>query len=749
VAVRNISNSAATMTVDLIVSSVGMTVTSPNTAVVWYIGDANNITWNSLNFTENVDIHINRSYSGGAWEQIVLNTANDGSHSWTVAGTTTTAARIRVQGHTTTTVNDISNVNFTVAQRSITVTSPNTAVTWYSGESNNITWSSVGLSGNVNIEINRSYSGGTWETIIAGTANDGTHAWTVTAPATTTARIRVTSVTYPTVSDVSDANFTVAERTITVTNPNTALTWVVGENQTITWTSANVSGNVNIHINRSYSGGTWESIVAGTTNDGSHAWTVTSPLTTTARIRVTSVTYPTVSDVSDADFTIASRSITVISPNTAVSWYSGESNNITWTSSNVTGNVAIDINRSYSGGAWESIIASTTNDGSHPWVVTLPATSAARVRVTSISYPTVSDFSDADFSIVNSNDPPAIQHERLDDQNTDPFDVVAYATDDAGGFTTRFHYKLIDAIDYDSLTMTVTPNPNEFAVSAALPEGMYEYFVRVIDVEGLYAATAVMFFEVGAFCGLEQAYDDGSAEASHWSENIGYQWAVKFDAGAGSFILCHARIGISAEHPDSDYSDLLISLYMADGESGTPGTLLMTKSLGSLGNVIGGVPMAVDNWIDIVFTDALGDPMVMNGDFYISVSNPAEGLFDAFLHDEDGTIAGRSFVYDPCDEMWIDETDTHESARAGNRMIRAYGFTLMPPEIVASVVVGTDDIRLDWDSIGAPYYLVYSSLNPEGPFTTLEGSTATNSFIDDDALTDELKFYIVQTSVEP
>jgi hypothetical protein len=417
----------------------------------------------------------------------------------------------------------------------------------------------------------------------------------------------------------------------------------------------------------------------------------------------------------------------------------------------VSGNVNIDINRSYSGGTWESIIASTANDGSHAWTVTLPATSAARIRVTSVSYPTVSDISDANFTIINSNDPPAIAYERLDDQNINPFDVVAYVTDDASGFITRFHYKLIDAIEYDSLTLTATVNPDEYSVAATLPEGQYEYFLRVIDIEGLYAASEIMNFEVGAFCGLEQAYDDGSAEASHWSENVGYEWAVRFDSGVGSYVLSHARIGVSAENPDADYSDLQVSLYMADGEAGAPGTLVVTKSLGSLGNVVGGVPTEVDNWIDVVFTDEAGDLITLTGDFYISVANPTEELYDAFLHDENGTVAGRSFVYDPCEELWIDETDTgYESARNGNRMIRAFGFSLTPPEIVASVVVGTDDIKLDWDSIGAPYYHVYSSLNAQGPFTTLEGTVTANSFVDDDAaLTDELKFYVVMASVEP
>jgi lysyl endopeptidase len=736
--------------VNFTVAQRSITVTSPNTAVTWYAGEANNITWSSVGLTGTVNIDINRAYSGGTWESIVTGTANDGTHSWTVTTPTTSAARIRVTSVTYPTVSDVSDADFTVAERTITVTNPNTAVTWVVGESQTITWTSANITGTVNIHINRSYSGGTWESIVAGTANDGSHAWTVTSPLTSAARIRVTSVTYPTVSDVSDENFTIANRSITVTSPNTAVTWISGESNTITWTSANITGTVNIHINRSYSGGTWEQIVAGTPNDGSHAWTVTSPLTMAARIRVTSVSYPTVSDVSDADFTIAERTITVTSPNTAVTWYTDELNDITWTSANITGTVSIHINRSYSGGTWEQIVAGTINNGTHPWTVTLPATAAARIRVTSDSYPAVSDISDANFTIIEWNDPPIITHKRLDDQNIEPFDVVAYVTDDAGGFVTRFHYRFVGATGYDSLLLAATINPDQYSVAATLPEGEYEYFVRVIDAGGLSASTSVLNFEVGAFCGLEQAYDDGSAEASHWSENVGYKWAVRFDAGVGSYVLSHARIGVSAENPTANYSALQVSLYLADGELGAPGTLLMTKSLGSLGNVVGGVPVDVDNWVDAVFTDEAGDPIVLTGDFYISISNPVENLYDAFLHDEDGTIAGRSFVYDPCEELWIDESDTgYDSARPGNRMIRVFGFSLTPPEIVASVIVGTSDIKLDWDSIGAPYYQVYSSLDSEGPFTELEGTTATNSFVDEDALTDEMKFYIVQTSVQP
>ena len=46
-------------------------------------------------------------------------------------------------------------------------TSPNGGEVWYTGESHAITWTSAGVSGNVKIELNRTYPGGAWETLFA------------------------------------------------------------------------------------------------------------------------------------------------------------------------------------------------------------------------------------------------------------------------------------------------------------------------------------------------------------------------------------------------------------------------------------------------------------------------------------------------------------------------------------------------------------------------------------------------------
>jgi hypothetical protein len=74
-------------------------------------------------------------------------------------------------------------------------------------------------------------------------------------------------------------------------------TWPIGSFPTIRWTSSGLTGNVKIEVSRN--GGTaWALVIASTPNDGAHAWTVMGPATIQARIRVTSVTDPTVADSS-------------------------------------------------------------------------------------------------------------------------------------------------------------------------------------------------------------------------------------------------------------------------------------------------------------------------------------------------------------------------------------------------------------------------------------------------------------------
>jgi hypothetical protein len=286
--------------------------------------------------------------------------------------------------------------NFTTTGPTITVISPNGGEYWTIGCRQTINWTSAGVTGNVRIELSRN-GGSTWKTIMRSTPNDGSQVWRVTGPATDQARIRVVSIDNPTISDISDDNFTITRLRIWVISPNGGECWAVGTNHRIWWTSSGgVTGNVSIELSRD-GGSNWTTIVASTRNDGREDWPVTEPATTQARIKVVSVANPAIFDTSDCDFTITGT-IRVISPNGGERWAVGSTQTINWTSAGVTGNVSIELSRN-GGISWTTIIAPTDNDGSQAWSVTGPATTRARIKVVSIDDPTVFDTSDCNFAI--------------------------------------------------------------------------------------------------------------------------------------------------------------------------------------------------------------------------------------------------------------------------------------------------------------------------------------------------------------
>lgn len=104
-----------------------------------------------------------------------------------------------------------------VTRNAIAVNSPNGGEAWLAGSIQNITWAGVNIPGKVKIDLSTD-DGLTFPVVVTdSTANDGHEPWLVTAPATSTARIRVTSVEMPSVSDMSDANFAIASlKTITL-----------------------------------------------------------------------------------------------------------------------------------------------------------------------------------------------------------------------------------------------------------------------------------------------------------------------------------------------------------------------------------------------------------------------------------------------------------------------------------------------------------------------------------------------------
>src|SRR5207249_2016426 len=147
-----------------------------------------------------------------------------------------------------------------------------------------------GTSEAVNIDVSRD-GGATWTPVAAGVPNSaatGSYPWTVTGPATSHARIRVSRATDPSANDVSDVDFAIVVPTVTVTSPNGSGSVLIGSTRPVTFTqNLGVGQAVNLDVSRD-GGATWEPITALTTTaatSGSYVWVVTAPATTQTRIR--------------------------------------------------------------------------------------------------------------------------------------------------------------------------------------------------------------------------------------------------------------------------------------------------------------------------------------------------------------------------------------------------------------------------------------------------------------------------------
>jgi len=674
-----------------------------------------------------------QSFSIAAGETYDLDGLLSRDASWDLANCTVVAF---VQNSTTKEILQATWARVIANPGTITLTSPNGSELWYAGEQHNLTWTSTNLTENVRIQIQRNFPANAWQTIVVTAPNTGSYAWTVNEPGATAARVKISGVVQTVTADTSNANFNIGG--VTVTSPNGGDLLLVGDAANITWTSPNMTENVRIEVNRTYPGTTWETLAASAPNTGSYSWTVTSPATTTARIRISGVTHTAVKDSSDASFTIAARTATVTAPNGGEVWTVPNVNTISWSWQYVTGMFNIELNRNYPSGPWEMLASGVTPSGTYSWQVTSPASTHARIRITSMSYPIATDVSDGDFTIVVPNLAPILKHDALCDFAPGTGQVVAIARDPSlvlSVASVKMFYRIHGQVQFDSLTLNPTGHTDEYAASLAfLNRGSYDYYLRVLDDGGLSAAVpanapgTLYRFAVYPLCGPGISYDDGSAEYYNWvvaDNGIGFQWAVKFGPMTTPYVLCGAQFASSRMLPDTLHTPVYVAVYAANGPGGMPGTLLCSKIAGSVGNVIGGLPQGT-NWAQVSFDDSLGIPLKLDyQEFYVAVGNLKAGEYESIGRDTDGPRNHHSYFFDACMNNWYSEDDTTNSTNAhpGNLLIRA-----LTSPFSLTLVRDNDDLVLHWADLGAVSYHVYSSASEQGPFDTLEGTTATNSF---------------------
>ena len=188
--------------------------------------------------------------------------------------------------------------------------------------------------------------------------------------------------------------------TITVMSPNGGQNWCAGSTQLITWIGVEVT---DVRIEYSTNGGAdWDAIVSSTPNDGEYSWEIPSylPTSTTCRVKILDLDSDP-SDISDGDFTITGKSLSLVSPNGEEVCIVDSTFNITWTDSCVE-NVSIEY--SINGGAdWDTIVSSTPSGGSYSWLVPdiFTASAICLVRICDADDGIPCDTSDSFFFILN------------------------------------------------------------------------------------------------------------------------------------------------------------------------------------------------------------------------------------------------------------------------------------------------------------------------------------------------------------
>ena len=187
-----------------------ITLTSPSGGESWTVGSSHDITWSSTGAGVNVRIQFSAN-NGTDWSDVVGSTPNDGSYTWTIPDSPSTACLIRVSDAAYPPTNDDSNATFAISAfvaPSVTLTSPNGWENWTAGSGHDITWTTTGVIANVDI----SYSadrGSHWIPVAAGTANDGLLTWTVPHTPSTQCLVRVSDASNGALNDSSQTVFAI------------------------------------------------------------------------------------------------------------------------------------------------------------------------------------------------------------------------------------------------------------------------------------------------------------------------------------------------------------------------------------------------------------------------------------------------------------------------------------------------------------------------------------------------------------
>ncbi|MDD5089143.1 MAG: hypothetical protein PHI18_10160, partial [bacterium] len=373
---------------DFTIAAPTLVLITPDVFAQWPVGSSQPISWQRYGVGGTVRVELNRNYPGGSWTTLASSVSGS-SFSWTVTSPTSEHARVRIVSTTHGAIGDTSGSDFEIVVCAIHLLSPQAGETVRIGFPHTILWQRTAAPGEARVELNRSWPSGAWE--LLGTTTADSIVWTPNVLASGLARVRVALASDPALADTSDANFTIMLPTLTLASPVGGERWMTGSQHTVTWTKSELPGAVRVEFNPDFPGGAWSTLAAGVT-ESRFDWTITQEPTGSARLRIVYEEQPAFADTSN-DFAVTDPELALTWPTQTEILVIGRNQTLTFTRSDHPEPLTLQVNRTYPGGAWETIAAGIT-EHSVPWTPDAPSSLAARLRLVSEAYAGVGDTSE-------------------------------------------------------------------------------------------------------------------------------------------------------------------------------------------------------------------------------------------------------------------------------------------------------------------------------------------------------------------
>ena len=376
--VNDVSNNSFTINANV----ANITIVQPNGGEVINGGVTYQVQWNA-SFTSGFYRVQFSNNNGASWTTLANNVNNSGYINWMVPNQTQSNCLIRVIDVLDTTVFDQSDAVFStsLSTPSITNVNPNGGEVFSVGNYTAITWNSALV---YNVDILFSSDGGnTFSTIVANLNNINYYNWLVPNVVSNNCVIKVRAAGTNTLFDDSDAPFSIESgaSSLTLIQPNGGENFLANTpNNIIKWTGSGI-GNA-IKLEYSINGGTaWNTIISSFASiNNIYYWFAPNVASSQCLIKISSVSNPALTDVSDAFFSINSSTptLTVNTPNGGEYLNQGFWYNISWTRNNVP-----LVNLSYSednGATWNPLLTAV-NANSYYWNVPAIASTQCLVKV--------------------------------------------------------------------------------------------------------------------------------------------------------------------------------------------------------------------------------------------------------------------------------------------------------------------------------------------------------------------------------